>query len=218
MTRGGYSKLHSQNPTRVPGAAGALYQQVSGKELMGTTYRFLATVEEASVILDWFRVLPERPVETVRGNGSLFYFHDFGSLESDAKKSPVVNVILPVRKHGILTTIGEVHFLSTPLSAFPGLNKINKRFRVWLAENPCVYSQRADFIHEWDYFLEGSAKNWDPEIFALPNGMAVLRRGSYFVAGSDNESMLDRVCRALELRGVKGVLRLTNTAEADGHC
>ncbi len=75
----------------------------------------------------------------------------------------------------MLTTIGEVHFLATPLSAFPGLNKVNKRFRVWLTENPCVYSHRTDFVHEWDYYLEGSAKNWDP-IFALPDGMASLRR------------------------------------------
>src|SRR5205807_648972 len=47
-------------------------------------------------------------------------------------------------------------FLATPLSAFPGLNKANKRFRKWLAENPCVYSHRPDFVHAWDCFLEGS--------------------------------------------------------------
>jgi hypothetical protein len=177
---------------------------------MGTTYRYLATVEEASTVLDWFRALPERAVESVRDDGSVFYFRDFGSLDSAAKKSPVVNVFLPVRKRGVLTTIGEVHFLAMPLSEFPGLNKVNKRFRAWLEENPCVYSHRPEFVHEWDYFLEGSARNWDPEIFALPGGMAALQRGSYFVAGDDNDSLLDRVCRALELRGVEGVQRLSN--------
>ena len=176
---------------------------------MGTTYRFLATVDEASAVLDWFRELPEEPVESVCEDGVLFYFRDFGPLDSDAKKSPVVNVLLPVRKRGVLTTIGEVHFLATPLSTFPGLNKINKRFREWLAEKPCVYSHRPDFVHEWDYFLEGSAKTWDPEIFAFPEGIAALRRGSYFVAGDDNDFVLDRVCQALELRGVDGVQRLT---------
>jgi len=176
---------------------------------MGTTYRFLSTVDEASAVLNWFRELADRPVESVREDGVLFYFREFGSLESAAKKSPVVNVLLPVRKRGVLTTIGEVHFLATPLSAFHGLNKINKRFRAWLAENPCVYSHGPDFAHEWDFFLEGSAKNWDPEIYALPEGMAALQRGSYFVAANDNDSVLDRVCRALELRGVEGVQRLT---------
>jgi len=176
---------------------------------MGTTYRFLATVEEASAVLDWFRVLPEQPVERSRADGSLFYFREFGSLDPDAKKSPVVNVFLPVQKRGILTTIGEVHFLATPLSAFPGLNKINKRFREWLEDNPRVYSHHPDFAHEWDYFFEGSAKNWDSDIRALPAGMAALQRGSYFVAGDDNDTVLDRVCRTLELRGVEGVQRLT---------
>lgn len=172
---------------------------------MGTTYRFLATVEEASAVLDWFRTLPEQPVESVREDGCLFYFRDSGPLDSDAKKSPIVNVFLPVKKRGVLTTLGEVHFLATPLSAFPGLNKINKRFREWLGTNPCVYSHRPNFVYEWDYFLEGSAKNWDVDIHALPAGMAALQCGSYFVAGDDNDFVLDRVCRTLELRGVEGV-------------
>jgi hypothetical protein len=148
---------------------------------MGTTHRFLATVEESSAVLDWFRSLPEQPVE------------------------PLVNVFMPVRKRGVLTTIGEVHFLARPLSAFPALNQVNKRFRNWLRANPCVYSHRPDFVHEWDYFLEGSAREWDSDIFALPAGMAALQRGSYFVSADDNERRLDLVCRAMRLRGIEGV-------------
>lgn len=176
---------------------------------MGVVHRFLATVEEGSTVLDWFRSLPDQPVESAQEQGSLFYFREFGPLELDAKKSSLVSVFLPLRKRGVLTTIGEVHFLATPLSAFPGLNKINKRFREWLRGSPCVYSHRPDFMHEWHYFLEGSAKNWDSDIYALPGGMAALERGSYFVAQGDNDFVLDRVCRALELRGVEGVQRLT---------
>jgi hypothetical protein len=183
---------------------------VSRKERMGTTYRFLATVEEASAVLDWFRSLREQPVESTRDAGSLFYFRDVGPLDSDAKMSPVVNVFLPARKRAVLTTIGEVHFLATPLSAFPALNRINKRFREWLSACPCVYSHKPDFAHEWDYFLEGNAKNKDPDIFALPGGMAALQGGAYFVAADDNDARLDLVCRALQLRGVEGVQPLTN--------
>lgn len=175
---------------------------------MGTSYRFLATVDEASAVLDWFRDLPEQPVESVRADGALFYFRDFGPLDSDSKKSPVVSLFLPVQKRGVLTTIGEVHFLATPLSSFPGLNKINNRFRKWLAENPCVYSFRPDFVHQWDYFLEGSVKNNDVDIFAFAGGIATLRQGSYFVSIHDNEYLLDHVCRTLELRGVEGIERL----------
>jgi hypothetical protein len=177
---------------------------------MGVAYRFLATVEEASTVLNWFRSMPEQPVESAHDARFLFYFRDFGPLEPDAKKSPLVSVFVPVRKWGVLTTLGEVHFLATPLSAFPGLNKVNKRFRQWLTEHPCVYSHRPDFEHKWDYFLEGSARNWDSNIFALPAGMAALQDGSYFVAANDNEARLDLVCRALQLRGVEGVQRLTS--------
>jgi hypothetical protein len=172
---------------------------------MGTTYRFLATVDEASTVLAWFREIPENPVESVRENSVLFFFRDFGPINSDTKKSPVVSVFLPVLKRGVLTTIGEVHFLATPLSVFPGLNRVNKRFRDWLSANPCVYSHKPSFVHEWDYYLEGSVKNWDAEIFALPAGMQALKNGAYFVAGDDNDFVLDRVRLSLELRGVDGL-------------
>ncbi len=172
---------------------------------MGNTYRFLATVEEGAVALGWFRTLPVPPVEHIRDDGSLFHFQEFGALDSDARKSPIVNVFLPIRKRDALTTIGEIHFVATRLSAFPGLKKISKQFRDWLGENPCVFSQRPDFGHEWDYFLEGSVRNWDADIHALPAGMAALRRGAYFVARDDNDSVLDRVCRVLKLRGVETV-------------
>ena len=178
---------------------------VSRKTNMGTTYRFLATVDEASVVLDWFRELPDQPVESVCNDGVLYYFRQFGALGSDPKKSPVVSVFLPVVKRGVLTTIGEVHFLATPLSTFPKLHRISKKFRDWLSANPCVYSRKPDFVHEWDYYLEGSARNWDPEIFALPAGLQALQKGAYFVAGDDNDLVLDRVCQSLELRGVEGL-------------
>lgn len=174
---------------------------------MGVTYRFLAPVEEASQVLDWFRNLPEKPIESQRDAGSLFYFREFGPLDLEAKKSPLVSVITPKEKRTVLTTIGEVHFLTTPLSVFPGLNKINKHFRGWLRDNPCIFSHRPAFVHAWDYYLEGSTRNSDSDIFALPAGMAALQSGSYFVAADDNETVLDRVCRALELRGVDGVQR-----------
>ena len=174
---------------------------------MGVTFRFLATVGEAAIVLDWFRTLPEQPVENVSETRSLFYFRSFGSLESVAAKSPLVSVFLPVQKRGVLTTIGEVHFLATPLSAFPGLNKIKKKFQNWIEQYSRVFSRDSDFEREWDYFLEGSIQNWDPDVFALPAGMIALRNGSYFVMADDNDHQLNLVCRKLELRGVEGISR-----------
>jgi hypothetical protein len=54
-----------------------------------------------------------------------------------------MNVFLPARRRGVLTTIGEIHFLATPLSAFPALNKVNKRFREWLKEYPGIYTHQS---------------------------------------------------------------------------
>jgi hypothetical protein len=172
---------------------------------MSTTYRFISTVDEAFQVLDWFRSLEEKPVESARTDGSLFYFRDFGPLDSDVTKSPLVNVFLPSLKCGVITTIGEVHFLTKSLTTFPALRIINNRFGKWLGKYPCVYSQRKDFAHQWDYYLEGSARNWDQDIFALPGGMNALQSGAYFV--SQNDLVLDQVCRTLELRGVEGVIR-----------
>ncbi|CAN5486818.1 hypothetical protein BH11PLA2_BH11PLA2_34320 [soil metagenome] len=172
---------------------------------MGIIHHFLARVEEASVLLDWFRSLPEKSVESPHEEGVLFYFPSSGPLEKDAKQSPLVSVFLPVRKRGVLTTVGEVHFLATPITAFSGLNKINKQFRKWLSQFPCVYSQSPPFVHEWDYHFEGSVMNTSTKIFALPGGMRALQEGAFFVSSNDNEWQLNLVCRTLQLRGVEGI-------------
>lgn len=174
---------------------------------MGTTFRYLSTVEEGSEVLDWFRARLDEKIESVRANGSLFYFRNFGPLLPDATKTPLVSVFIPERRRGVLTTIGEVHFLATPQSAFPELAKINRQFRKWLSQHTCVHSHRKNFERQWDHLLEGSSRNWDSEIYALPGGMKALQNGSYFVSLNDNDSVLDRICHVLWLRGVEGVVR-----------
>lgn len=123
----------------------------------------------------------------------------------------MVNVVLPSQRCGLLTTVGEVHFLATPLSAFPQLNRVSKQFRGWLRQHPCIHSHRQGFTGEWNYFLEGSVRNLDSEIFALPSGLAALQRGDYFVSADDSERTLDLVCRRLRLRDVP----LVGNAEAE---
>jgi hypothetical protein len=181
---------------------------VAGKHTesaMGATYRFLATVEEGPTVLSWFGSLPEQPVESGRNAGAVFYFPNFGPLGSDPRQSPLVSLFLPARRRGALTTVGEVHFLTTPLSQFPGLNRVSERFHTWLSQHPCVFSRRSP-ISEWDYFLEGSTRNSDSDIFALPGGLEALKSGAYFIAHGDSASVVDRVCRQLELRGIAGIL------------
>ncbi len=74
--------------------ARASYLSLGRKNRMGTTYRYLSSIEEGSTVSDWFRALPERPVENSLDGGTTFYFGDFGPLGLDARTSPVVSVFL----------------------------------------------------------------------------------------------------------------------------
>ena len=65
---------------------------------------------------------------------------------------------------------------------------------------------RKDFEPEWDYYLEGSIRNRDPDVYALPKAMEALRQGQYFVADDDNDRRLETICEELRKRGVRGVV------------
>jgi len=178
---------------------------------MGATYRFLAIGEETEVVLDWFRRQPNPPEVLDKPGGQLLYFRAFGPLAVladgsgiDVRRSPLVSLFRPTRKRGVLWTAGEVHFLSTPLrGTFPPLHSLSRRFQGWLSSFDRVFSRKPSWLGEWDYYLEGSIRNYDAEVFALPQAMQALRRGQYFVGESDGEWVLDKLCRSLRHRGVE---------------
>ena len=171
---------------------------------MGTTYRFLSLPGEPSELVDWFRALADPQVEQATDQHCSYWFRDLGPLGM-AGDSPLVSVFLPQCRRGVLTTVGEVHFLATPLSKFSRLQEINRQFRKWLQQSPCVFAQGIPGVHNWDYYLEGSIRNLDPEIYAFSTAMAALEGGAYFVSESDNAHVLDLVCQRLALRGVDGI-------------
>ena len=182
---------------------------------MSVTLRFIASPEEGTVVLNWFKALPEPPAIHVRPDGFALFFRHLGPLvmatanEADAQRSPVVLLLLPQVRHGILWTVGEVQFLPDRMrTCFPGLQRVLNDFRKWLQAFPLVFRQPRlpeNLGGEWDYFLEGGVRNGSEEIFALPAGMAALKQGQYFVRQADNEARLDSVLQALRLRGVEGV-------------
>lgn len=172
---------------------------------MGVTHRFLALEDESRSVLDWFRCLTPEPIESHRPDGILFHFAECGPVEDDATKSPLITVVVPKRKRGVLMTCGEVHFLSTPISLYPLISRLNRNFTDWMALQTCVFSRRAGFNSQWDYYLEGSIQNYDSDVMALPEALRALSKGSYFVAHSDNDSQLDSICQQLENRGVEGI-------------
>jgi len=172
---------------------------------MGKTYRFLSSPPDSGVVCEWFRNLDPAPVEQVTEKGIIFYFKHLGTLSDVPSNSPVVNVIRPQVRRGILTTAGEVHFLATPLKQFPELDRVNQVFRRWISQHPKVHSMTSVLDDSFDYYIEGSLRNWDSDIFALPSGIMALESGSYFVSDDDSEGLLDDLCKRLRLRGVTGI-------------
>lgn len=176
---------------------------------MGTTHRFIEEPKETSEVLEWFRALPQPPHEHTTVHGVVLFFREIGPLvydangEVDASKCPVANIFLPKARRGVLWTVGEVHLLATPLrQLFPELHKISSRFSRWLSARDCIFA-RTSASNPYDYYLEGSVRNFDCPIYAFESGLAAIRRERYFVAERDNDALLDRVCRALSLRGVE---------------
>jgi hypothetical protein len=178
---------------------------------MGTTHRYLEDPGGDSLVLGWLRTAALDLLEVpVPPHGVALYFREFGPLvlsddgTMNPHRSPMVSVFLPRSRRGILWTVGEVHFLATPLRKLhPGMDKLNRRFSAWLRKFECVFAKQQCPRPEWAYHLEGSAKAYDPPIYALPSGLEALHSGRYFVARDDTEFQLDRLCKQLRLRGVQ---------------
>jgi hypothetical protein len=178
---------------------------------MATTFRFAAHPTEPSEVLAWFRNLATPPVETIASRGMVLYFSEFGEIEHkldgsvDAEASPLVSVMLPKERRGVVWTIGEVRFLATPLRRrYPGLHRISAQFSRWISGRECVFANGVghDAVNTFDYYLEGSIRNFDEPVWAFPSGMDALRAERYFLSERDNDAVVDRLCRTLRLRGI----------------
>ncbi len=174
---------------------------------MATTYHFMSAPHELDV-LDWFRSQAETAEEHQNAERILLFYRQYGPLahnedgSPDATGSPLVSIYNPKIRKSSLWTIGEVHFLWRGASRFPALGRMRKRFQNWLRERPVVWERSQDGLEGYGYYLEGTVRNISDSIYAFPDGLAAYRTGQYFVAESDNEFVLDRVCRTLQLRGI----------------
>jgi hypothetical protein len=122
----------------------------------------------------------------------------------DVRRSPLVSLFHPVLKRGVLWTTGEVDFLPTPLRRnCPPLYALSLRFKKWLSGFELVFTNKPSWTGDWNYYLEGSIKNYDPPVHALPRAAQALREGQYFVELRDNDYVLDKLCRSLRHRGVE---------------
>ncbi|WP_250656288.1 hypothetical protein [Alkalimarinus coralli] len=175
---------------------------------MGSTYRYLSNKDENKEIFEWFS---SYVVEKMESKGvTHFWFKEIGTLVYsdneviDQKKSPIVSVYPVKRVRGALLSVGEVHFLPEKMKdSFPELDSINRKFGSWLKKKELVFSNKSSFEGAWNYYLEGSVKNYSQEIYAFPSGLNLLKNGQYFVSDNDTKGMLETVCKKLALRGVE---------------
>ena len=190
-----------------------MYDSPVGGRISGKTHFILATEADTEIVLRWFRERPAAPDFVEHPRGWTLYFRTLGPLvrmpdepqKIDVSRSPVVNIFAPRRRRGVLLTAMEVHFLTT-LSHFPAMGAINRAFHRWLGQAERVYSAKPSAaLSDWDYYLEGSIRNFAEEVFALPSAMEALRKGQYFVTDRESDVLIDKLCKSLRLRGVEGI-------------
>ncbi len=177
---------------------------------MGTTYRFIESPLEQSQVIEWFRSEASEFQEIETKGGYVLYFKNLGELthtadgEIDARNSPIVTIFIPKVIRGALWSVGEIHFLSTPLKQkFPELHKLSSALNKWLGRFTCVYSNKPGAVNEWNYYFEGSTKNYDPPIYSFPSGLHALMKEQYFISDSESEFVVEKLCKSLKLRGVE---------------
>ncbi len=178
---------------------------------MGSTYRYIASEEENQDVIDWFSKHGPKILKSV---GPLhIWFPSIGELvrskngDINQKESPIVSIYPVTSIRGALLSVGEVHFLTTQIKKkFPELDAINRKFRSWLKKNELVFSSKPGFDGLYNYYLEGSIKNHDTDIYAFPKGISLLKSEQYFVADSESPGRLDAICKSLVLRGIDGLL------------
>jgi hypothetical protein len=171
---------------------------------MGSTVRYLAIDGEDASILEWFGQLEPPPVRDANELGTALHFAALGPLVHEASgaidtsASPIVTLYPARSRRAILWTAGEVHFLPVR-GRQPGLDRIHRQFVTWLKRFDLVFSGKPG---AWDYYLEGSIRNYGSPVYALPQALAALGDRTYFVGADDSERVLDQLCRSLALRGV----------------
>jgi hypothetical protein len=176
---------------------------------MGGIVRFLAIADDSTRVINWFRERSDVTAIVDRPDGYWVHLGAYGELARsgdaiDAKRSPLAYIVMPRAERQIIWTAGEVSFTPTPLrTQFPKLHAAYRGFTSWLRRFDQVFSYRHRASCKWDYWLEGQLRNFDVDIFALPEAFRALQSGQYFVQSDASTGELDVLCAALRLRGVE---------------
>jgi hypothetical protein len=82
------------------------------------------------------------------------------------------------------------------------LNKIKKTIKAELQREILLWNWKQPQEGEFNYYLEGSIKSHDYEIYGMPSSIPYLRKEGYFIEGEETIGMLETLRKTLALRGV----------------
>src|SRR5262249_16001657 len=103
----------------------------------------------------------------------------------------------------ILWTVGEVRFCPVPISQFPELERLRRSFLRWFEKHPLISDDHPADEHRFDYYLEGTARNWGP-IRAFPSGLAPLANVQFFISRFEGNALPKNLGRPPGLGGLFG--------------
>jgi hypothetical protein len=121
------------------------------------------------------------------------------------EESPIAVIRWPRNIAGALWSMGEVTFTPSQLrTRFPGLARVAASFERWLARFEQVHGRAFENTPEIRYYLEGSIRNYDFNVYALPRAAAALQEGQYFVHEGVSDAFVAKLLKQLRLRGAIG--------------
>jgi hypothetical protein len=173
---------------------------------MAVRFSFLSLEDDFQLLTGWFSQVPHEVTVDESSDRLVYYYRGLAkqalAADVDQSKTPLVFIVKPQRRRRTLWTDGEVVFTPTPFRRqFPALHRVSHSFGEWLRSFDLVFGQKPGAPAAWNYYLEGGIRNSDVELFALPQAMAALRQGQYFVHHRDNQLRLEALSKALRLRG-----------------
>lgn len=177
--------------------------QIKGKKM--SSWLAFASVDsnESDSLLNLVLNNRSDVVRSDQENHSRFWFKDFGELGVSLEESPVIQFYPPRKIADHLWTIGRFMFPQSNLQKkYPQLNKIKKTIKEELQRGIQLWNWKHPQEGEFNYYLEGSIKNHDYEIYGMPSSVPYLRKEGYFIEGEETVGMLDTLRKTLALRGV----------------
>ena len=158
---------------------------------------------ESDSLLDLIHNNQSNVVRSDQGDHFRLWFKEFGELGASLEESPVIVFYPPRKLANRLWTLGRILFPQSNLQKrYPQLNKIKKAIKEELKRGKLLWSWKRPQDGDFSYYMEGSIKNHDYEVYGMSSAAPYIRGAGYFIEGEETAAMMDTLRKSLALRGV----------------